>query len=321
MKVAIVGATGETGGSIARGLLGCCETRYEIIALVRPTSVNSERAIALQAKGVTILPMDLNGPEAEIRKILDGVDVVVSAIHISHFMDQIPLMNAAEAAGVGRFVPCHWATVMPPRGTHVLRDTKEDVLCHMKKIGLPYTIIDIGWWYQLSLPKLPSGRIDYWHSGVPDVFVARGDVLSALTDLDDVRMFTARIISDPRTINKAVFAFSELWSQESIYAMMERISAEKIPRNTVTSQAVLEAVAKLEKLSPAFDDPQFFELVQYQYWHSWGVRGDNQPHYAKYLGYELASDLYADLKPRKLEEFALEVLQGKGRRFYEQVRF
>lgn len=38
---------------------------------------------------------------------------------------------------------------------------KEHVINHIKKVKLPYTIIDIGYWYQLMLPRLPSGRIDY----------------------------------------------------------------------------------------------------------------------------------------------------------------
>jgi hypothetical protein len=34
-------------------------------------------------------------------------------------------------------------------------------LNHIKKIHQPFTVIDVGWWYQVNLPKLPSGRIDY----------------------------------------------------------------------------------------------------------------------------------------------------------------
>lgn len=31
---------------------------------------------------------------------------------------------------------------------------------HIKSISLPYTIVDVGWWYQISYPKLPSGKVD-----------------------------------------------------------------------------------------------------------------------------------------------------------------
>ncbi len=48
---------------------------------------------------------DLHGPEAELVKILTGIDVVISTIGPLAFNDEIPLANAAKAAGVQRFIP------------------------------------------------------------------------------------------------------------------------------------------------------------------------------------------------------------------------
>lgn len=65
---------------------------------------------------------DLEGPEEELVKLLKGMDVVVSCIDAAHLLSQIPLANACKAAAVGRFVPCCFATVAPPKGVLSLRD-------------------------------------------------------------------------------------------------------------------------------------------------------------------------------------------------------
>lgn len=50
--------------------------------------------------------------------------------------------------------------VVPAGGVHWLRDEKEKVFRHVKKIGLSYTIVDVGWWYQIAWPRVPSGKLD-----------------------------------------------------------------------------------------------------------------------------------------------------------------
>lgn len=60
-------------------------------------------------------------------------------------------------------------------------------------------------------------------------------------------------------------------------------------------------------------------LAQLQYWYSCGIRGDNCPENAKFLGYLLTKDLYPDIKGVTLEAYAQEVLDGKGKRVYEHI--
>lgn len=50
---------------------------------------------------------------------------------------------------------------------------------------------------------------------------------------------------------------------------------------------------------------------------SWGVRGDNTPEYAKFLGYLTSKELYPDLKYRTLEEYLYEVLEGTAKAVYQ----
>lgn len=66
--------------------------------------------------------MDLSGPQAELVRLLEGVDVVISAIFIADLQAEIPLADAAKAAGVKRFIPCFFGPVIPPKGVSLLRD-------------------------------------------------------------------------------------------------------------------------------------------------------------------------------------------------------
>ncbi|KAI3542032.1 isoflavone reductase [Colletotrichum filicis] len=322
MKVAVLGGTGETGTSIMNGLLSSPETKYvgassimKITALIRPSSLEKPEVKALEKRGVKIATVDLSGPEDEIANQLTGHEVVVSAIVADKLLDQIPLANAAKKAGVKRFVPCFFGTVMPGRGMLWFRDQKEDVLNHIQTIYLPYTVIDVGWWYQISLPRLASGRIDAVASPFDNWIAGDGSVLSGMTDLRDVGKYVARIIADPRTLNHRVFAFTELMSQNEVYDLIEKISGEKVERKYMSADEIEAAMVK------AKDDkanPHRLSVLQYR--KSWGLRGDNTPEYARYLGYQIAKDLYPDLTGNSFETFCSEALEGKINSIYEKKK-
>jgi hypothetical protein len=117
----------------------------------------------------------------------------------------------------------------------ILRTQKEEVFNHVKKLFLPYTIIDVGYWYQLSFPRLPSGRLD--HATFPQMKVPihdDGEAQNLLTDVRDVGKFVARIIDDERTLNKSVFCYGDICTENQIYEMLEEASGEKIPREIVS---------------------------------------------------------------------------------------
>lgn len=54
-----------------------------------------------------------------------------------------------------------------------------------------------------------------------------------MTHLDDVGRYVARIVADPRTLNKMVFSYSELLTQEEVWNTVERVSGEKLERKYV----------------------------------------------------------------------------------------
>lgn len=82
-------------------------------------------------------------------------------------------------------------------------------------------------------------------------------------------------------------------------------------------EGVAEAAAK--NIEPG--TPDFYKLAIFQYWNTWGLRGDNTPEYARYLGYLVAKDLYPDLKGKSYERYCREALDGKAYAVYKGVSF
>ena len=64
----------------------------------------------------------------------------------------------------------------------------------------------------------------------------------------------------------------------------------------------------------AREEDNFALIAVLEYRKSWGIRGDNTPEYATYLGYLLASELYPDLyesgELRTLDAYIQEVIDG-----------
>lgn len=125
--------------------------------------------------------------------------------------------------------------------TRLTFNQKEDLLNHIKKIHLPFTVVDVGWWYQVNLPKLPSGRIDYAAMETADGIAGDGNVPFALTDVRDVGNYVVRIIADPRTLNRMVFAYNEVMTQNQVYDLLEALSGETLERKYVSEQSTLES--------------------------------------------------------------------------------
>ncbi|KAF7373835.1 Glycoside hydrolase [Mycena sanguinolenta] len=321
-RVLILGATGQTGESIFNALLKDTES-FDVEALVRPASAEKPEVKNLTALGVKVHVVDISGPMDELVRVLTGVDVLISAVDPSGQQAQLQLVTAAKQAGVKRFVPSAFITVAPPRGVMALRDGKEELYQEIWKQSVPYTIIDVGYWYQLSFPTLPSGRVDYAAAIKPKTEIhAGGTAPTMLTDLRDIGRFVALIIKDPRTLNKYVAAYGHVSSENEIFALMEEMSGEKIERKHLSPDEMekmrVEAAATVKAEPNNWMAWGKIAIAEYEY--SKYVRGDNTPEYAKYLGYLDARELYPEFQPMSFKAFVAELLEGKGEMPYKRYR-
>lgn len=169
---------------------------------------------------------------------------------------------------------------------------------------MPYTSIDVGFWHDALIPRVPSGKLNQ-AALMPTTFaIDDGTVPCATIAISDVGPYVARIIADPRTLNRMVFAYGEVTNRRDSLALAERLSGETVPTLNVAGEQVSRAVAR-EDL-----DPMHRFILEYT--NSAWARGDNQPDKARFQGYMDAKELYPDLKTKTLEESLREALAGGG---------
>jgi hypothetical protein len=65
-----------------------------------------------------------------------------------------------------------------------------------------------------------------------------------------------------------------------------------------------------------FDPVKFIPRYLAEYQLSWGLRGDNNPEYAKYLGYVTSKELYPDFEPIDFQAYLDTVVNGTAKGIY-----
>ncbi|KAF4435244.1 isoflavone reductase P3 [Fusarium acutatum] len=306
LNVVIAGASGETGLSITKALLAK-PTQFHVIALARHESAGKGVYKEMASSGATIKTADFRDVDA-LAKQLAGTDVVISCLMPIQLAESEALIDAAHRAGVGRFLPSFWGPVMPPRGIMAVRETREDLLDRCKRLYLPFTVVDVGMWYQVCLPAPYAPPLP-----VADVFIGDGDAPTAIIDKDDIGPYVARIITDLRTLNRSVFAYGEVTTQSTILAEVETATGKKVLRDSVSAAELEARIAEHQSIAPSnpTDVGLLLNLAMDQYRYSRYVRGDNTPDHAQYLGYLDGKTLYPDLKCKSVRDFVREVVSGE----------
>ncbi|KAI3532382.1 isoflavone reductase family protein [Colletotrichum filicis] len=283
IKVAIAGATGNTGSSIVNALLKSPEL-FEVTALARPSSIKKPELVEFAKRGVHVKAIELDGPTEAISEVLTNMDVVISCLTLFTFQEEMNLIEASSKVNKQEFVDRIW------------------------DLHLPYTIIDVGWWYQLTLPALPSGRFrpmveEYCTTRV----IGDGNTPWALTSNRDIGNFVSRIIADPRTLNKMVFAYGEVKTQNEAFDILEKVSGETVTRESMTKEELQGIISQgrtgqdIMTINPEIGMGEYRNLL--------GIRGENTPEYARYLGYLDARELYPDVKFTSFENYVRGILQ------------
>ncbi|CAH0004405.1 unnamed protein product [Clonostachys byssicola] len=258
IKVAVLGAAGENAGLILDGLLASKEPKFEITALARPSSVSKASYIKLATKGIRIIAVDLDGSDIQIAEALEGQDIVIASVPPNALDSQLPLIRAAKLANIQRFVPSAFAMAIAPSGICGVQIEKERIYAELVASSIPYTIIDVGWWYNGFIPQVPSGFTDF-AIALPDfirnLVPGDGTVKTHVIDNQDVGRLVARIITDPRTINKRVMASGTALSFDDMFAIAEELTGEKPERRNVSAEGLKNMIAGLNaKLEGSPDD-------------------------------------------------------------------
>lgn len=89
----------------------------------------------------------------------------------------------------------------------------------------------MAWWAQALHLRLPSGRADYtMHPMTKNLGIGipgDGNVPAAFADLRSIGPHVAKIIADPRTLNRYVHVYDEVYTHNQIMDMLDELSGEK----------------------------------------------------------------------------------------------
>ena len=66
-----------------------------------------------------------------------------------------------------------------------------------------------------------------------------GNTPDSMTDLADIARYTVKIIGDERTLNKKVFCYGQVATQNEVMAIMEKVSGEKVKVQKVRCSLLL----------------------------------------------------------------------------------
>ncbi|KAG7090536.1 hypothetical protein E1B28_009645 [Marasmius oreades] len=310
--VFLVGATGNTGSSIAKALAQRPE-KFDVKALVRPSSAHKN--IVQELKSLPNIEVILGDIVEDDQKTLEvllkvhNVDTVIVTTIPFQEDQQHNLFRAAKNAGVKRVVPSDFGP-SAPAGVMKYHDTKLQTRSFLIDNSIPHTFIQVGWWADAMFPYPHS--IDLGHFGVlgGKQFYGPGDVKTAHTAKERIGDFVARIISDPRTLNETV----QTWDGEATlgesWALASKITGEDFDDYTRLSAEEIEArIATSEG----------FDTVVYEYFRSMYIRGDNTVEKAVALGALDARALYPDYVALSLTEVAEELYSDYSKIGYRRL--
>jgi uncharacterized protein YbjT (DUF2867 family) len=217
-RIAVIGATGQVGMALSRELqrLG-----HAVIAVSRGRSQSNQNKLdALEALGIKpAFQPDLKDVDG-LAAILSGCDVAVVALRANvRLVRELepPILEAARLARVRRFVPDEFGTHTKALefGVGTLFDAKKEFQERVFASGLEWTLVFPGGIFDYFLPNLRLFERITTFGNLQCAFPTHA--------IEDIGAIGARIVTDPRTANKAVQMYANVVTQEQLLKELKRI--------------------------------------------------------------------------------------------------
>ncbi|KAH8817249.1 hypothetical protein F5884DRAFT_819023 [Xylogone sp. PMI_703] len=245
VKVAVAGATGDLGIPVVNALLAA---NYAVTALTRKGSSNTSKLP--KNPNLSVVGVDYSSIQS-LRDALKDHTVVISALTSTVVGDQNPLIDAALAAGVARFIPSEFGSDVtnPKRNKLPVFEGKVMTLEYLKAIvaknpGFSYTAICSGafldWGLHGFLVNVPKHTAIVYNGG---------DVPFTATNLDTIGKAIIRVIQNlSETANRAVYIQDAVVTQNQLiqYAREKDGMQWKITHKS-TEKMYAESLAELTK--------------------------------------------------------------------------
>jgi uncharacterized protein YbjT (DUF2867 family) len=237
LMLLLVGGTGELGGRVVRLLL---ERGHEVRCLVRPGS-DGER---LEELGAKVVRGELTDPGSLVEACQGVETVVATATVIGRRLAGVPgpsireadelgmasLVDAAESAGVGRFVYLSYAGVDARLGTPLER-AKLATERRLERSALRRVVVRPDAFQEVHLG--PLGRFDLAAGKVS--VIGSGNAKQRWVSIDNVAALVATLAVEPDPPAMVEFGGPEAVSRNEAIAIAEdltdrRMKVQRMPR-------------------------------------------------------------------------------------------
>ncbi|KAH8703259.1 hypothetical protein BGW36DRAFT_369059 [Talaromyces proteolyticus] len=245
LKIALAGATGNLGGPVLKALL---HANLHVTVLSRIGGNSSKIA---PHSNLTVKEVDFNSVQSLV-PALEGVEVVVSCLATLAIGSQNPLIDAAEAVGVRRFIPAEFGMdslnplcVQLPVCAPKAATQRYLIEKYSANSTFTYTAIANGlfldWGLKVGFIVNPSKHTATLYNG--------GDVPFSATNLADVAQAVLGIVKNQaQTANRVLYIHSTVTTQNKLIQYAKEKDGKEW--NTIcksTEEVKQESEAELNK--------------------------------------------------------------------------
>lgn len=278
-KVALAGATGNLGPSILNALL---DAGFTVTVLTRKGGNASKIP---KNPNITIKEVDYTSVES-LTPALQGVEVVVSTVGSEALGGQNPLIDAAVAAGVKRFIPSEFGSNLGNPNTAALPvfGAKVSTAKYLEEVAaknpqFTYSLVYNGpfldWGIAVGFVVNAKARSATLYNG--------GDRPFSATTLPTIGKAVAAIIKkQAETANRAIYIQDVTTTQKKLVEYGKEKDGKDWTTTVVdteeTRQASLKALqsGKAENLGAIFTSFIFSAIFQEGYGGEWSSQTDNE---------------------------------------------
>jgi uncharacterized protein YbjT (DUF2867 family) len=241
-KVVIAGASGRVGQAILKALLAAGE--FEVTALTRSKSTFASH------EGFEIIESDYS--ESSLVDAFRGQDVVIAALGWMGVAEQSKLVDAAEKAGVKRFIPSEFGgdptNAKAQETIPMVYKIKTGVIEQLEQkaaanSNFTWTVIAVGVFVDFGLS---SGLLGIDTKSHTAKIRNEGKIPISASTLAQTGRVVAAVLSHPaETANKFVYTHSFVVTPNEIIAILEKLTEKTFTISYTTSDEEIEEGRKL----------------------------------------------------------------------------
>ena len=293
-SVVLLAGTGLLGSQIAHALLD--KGAMELRILARPGSLNdpakAEKLESFRTKGATFVEGDMMLPSS-LPAAVAGVEAVISAIGNdpeSYIAGQTNLLEAAEQAGVKRFMPSDFTLDYHKLdyGDNFNIDMRKRFFEVLQRSSVPYVSVNNGSFMEvMSSPfvgtiDVEAETFNYWGTG---------EQQADFTAIPDVAKYVAEVIADVSLANVTLEFVGEVATFKQLRAAYEVATGCTLSERYLGSVDELKASIEADRVAGR----PVFEYLGRQY--LWGMES------GKGKLTQIANNRYPEIEPISLQEF------------------